>query len=168
MNTRLLVPLLVVGAFAFACSPRPHTEASEAKPVAITQQGAPRTAAKSVTRTKPKDGAVTTSLVVLRDGKSLRFALDVVNAGNKRIELAFPDGQTHDVVVVDSVGREVWRWGQGRMFTQAMRTSALDGGDTLRISERWEAPAAQGTLTAIATLRSTSHPVERRIDFRVQ
>jgi len=160
MNTRLIVPLLCIGAIAFACGPRPHNEASAtapARPVAQTP-GLRRTPGRH-------DGEVATNLVVLRDGDDLRFAMHVANAGSKSIELTFPDGQTHDVLVVDSIGRPLWRWSEGRMFTQAMRNSALNGGDTLRIAETWEHPAAHGTLTAIATLRSTNYPVERRVAF---
>jgi len=160
MNTRLIVPLLCIGALAFACGPRPHNEASAtARARAVAQTS-------TVKRTPGRhDGEVATNLVVLRDGDGLRFAMQVANAGAKSIELAFPDGQTHDIVVVDSIGRPLWRWSEGRMFTQAMRNSALSGGDTLRIAETWERPTGHGTLTAIATLRSTNYPVERRVAF---
>ena len=41
------------------------------------------------------------------------------------VELDFPDGQTHDFVVLDAAGSEVWRWSDGRMFTQAHAEQVL-------------------------------------------
>jgi hypothetical protein len=70
--------------------------------------------------------------------------------------------------VVDSTGREVWRWAQGRMFTQSVQNHQLGTHDTMRVSEAWspaKMSAKPGRYTAIATLKSTNYPVEERADF---
>ena len=97
-------------------------------------------------------------------GEEVRFAFHVTNSSTKRVELRFPSGQTHDVIVLDSQGREVWRWSAGRMFTQSMQTKLIGAADTVTFSETWK-PQNPGTFTAVARLLSENFPVEERSDF---
>lgn len=161
MNTRLVIAALVVGAVAFACAARPSRSESSALATAST---------RSVKRhaQKADDVRLASNFGVRVEQHSLRFALDVVNPGRKGIEITFPSGQAYDFVVLDSVGREVWHWAEGRMFTQALQNKVLSSGDTLRIAESWNAPAMKGRYTAVAKLRSSNYPLEQRVDFVVQ
>ena len=102
------------------------------------------------------------------DGSTLRFTLDVTNVGRKNVELTFPDGQTHDFAVLDSAGREVYRWGADRMFTQSVQNRTIDGGETLHIAERATPTLPQGSYVAVATLRSTNFPVQERVAFELR
>src|SRR6478672_5494499 len=113
MNVRnLLIPILCVGAVAFACGPRSHSEASLV--TASVVRGAPSARKRQA---QPNVTKVTSNFAVRVDRNALGFDLSVTNAGKKNVELAFPDGQTHDFTVIDSTGREVYRWAEGRMFT---------------------------------------------------
>ena len=166
MNVRnLLIPLLCLGAVAFACGPRSHSEASLVSVNLAKPLAAP--AVKKKTPKKEQQVRVAPSFTVSVEHKSIRFALDVTNPTKKNVELTFPDGQTHEFVVLDSVGREVYRWGEGRMFTQSVQNRTIDGGETLHISERAALDLAQGSYVAIATLRSTNFPVRERVTFEV-
>ena len=150
MTTRLFVTLLSIGALAVACGPRPSTsEKSSSAPTKIASS---------------KKGLATTVDVNLANG--IRFAVNVTNNGGKKVELLFPNGQTHDLAVLDSTGQEVWRWSSGRMFTQALQTKLLTHGESVRYEEQWENPAP-GRYTVVGTLTSESHPMEHRTDFRV-
>ena len=80
----------------------------------------------------------------------------------------FPDGQTHDFAVLDSAGREVYRWGDGRMFTQSLQNRTIEDGETLRIAEHATPSLPQGSYVAVATLRSTNFPVEERVAFELR
>ena len=73
-----------------------------------------------------------------------------------------------DIVVVDSVGREVWHWSNGRMFTQGVQNKQLGTGDTMQVDEAWKPRVQSGHYTAIATLNSSNYPVEQRVDFVMQ
>ncbi len=97
----------------------------------------------------------------------VRFAFHVANDGAKKLELLFADGRTHDVVVLDSIGREVWRWSDGRLFTQAVQSKVLRASDRLAFEEAWD-DARPGTYTAVATLASSNFPVEQRVAFTVR
>jgi hypothetical protein len=99
--------------------------------------------------------------------QEVQFALHVTNQGHKHVEVAFPNGQTHEFVVVDSAGREIWRWSTSRIFTQALQNRLLSGGETMSVGEQWEHPRAHGKYTVIATLNSSNFPIQERADFVV-
>src|SRR4051812_39961881 len=134
MSSRFLIPALCIGAIALACGPRTHNEAAAPQKTRAVTQVATRPATSSVASHDQKP-QLTARMSVQAQDAAVRFALHVSNTGKKRVELTFPSGQTYDFIVVDSVGRELWRWGTGRMFTQALRNSLLGGGETMDIQE---------------------------------
>src|SRR5271155_3962945 len=138
MKGRIIFGLVCAAVLAFACGPRPST--GESTGVARTSR------ARASSQNGP--ALVSTLAVVVKKGVAMTFR--VVNEGSKRLEVNFPSGKTHEVVVVDSLGREVWRWSEGRMFTQSLQNRVLHASDTLDYDAVWEnAPA--GKYTAIAT-----------------
>ena len=98
-------------------------------------------------------------------GSGVDFALHVTNLHDHALELRFPSGQTHEFVVIDSAGREVWRWSDGRLFTQSLQTKLLGSRESITFADRWDGGGRTGRFTAISTLRSANHPVEERVDF---
>jgi hypothetical protein len=127
-----------------------------------------RTHKSESTPVKTKDARVDSHFSVSASHEEIHFVLDVKNVGGKHLEITFPTGQSHDFVVVDSVGREVWRWSHGRIFTQGVQNKQLGSGDVMELSERWKPAAKPGHYTAIATLKSSNYPVEQRVEFVVQ
>jgi Intracellular proteinase inhibitor len=153
MNNRLVASLLFAGALVFACGPRSHS--SEASASSNTHHSA------------PADGSPLASSLGVTVGRDVHLAFHVTNATSKLLELRFDNGQTHDFSVLDSLGREVWRWSAGRMFTQALQAKALAAGQTLSFEDRWDAAERHGRFTAVATLASGNFPLERRIEFEL-
>lgn len=152
MPNRLILPLVVAASVAFARGQFTHDE----KPIASAKKSA-ETLAPIVTTfdvTRPKD-----------DAEKLRFSLHVANNTSKMLELQFPDGQTHDFIVLDFAGKEVWRWSEGRMFTSAMRSTTLKGKGETVFEESWDAKGQHGEFTAVAKLRSNNFPVETSVQF---
>jgi len=153
MDNRLILPLLCAASVAFAAAPFSHDE----KPVATARHRAEEKAAPIVTTfdiTRPRD-----------DADKLQFTLSVRNNTSKMLELRFPDGQTHDFVVKDFAGKEIWRWSQGRMFTSAMRSETLKGKGETAFEESWDSRGQHGSFTAVAVLRSNNFPIETTIQF---
>ena len=173
MNVRtILIPLLCLGAVAFACGPRAHTEASLVT-VNVAKSPLPdlepREPQKAKSRRKETSTTrVAPSFTVQVESKTLRFGLDVSNVSKKSVELSFPDGQTHDFAVLDSAGREVYRWGATRMFTQSYQNRTIEAGETLRIAEQASPSLPHGSYVAVATLRSTNFPMQERIAFELK
>lgn len=171
MNSRLIFALVCAGALAFACSPRSHSQASQpaalasALPLKVTPpvERAPRHAGA----TTKSEAKLDSRFDVTVDPRAIHFALGVKNVGRKHLELTFPSGKSYDFVVVDSIGREVWRWSNGRMFTQGVQNKQLSTGDSMHAKEAWTSPTP-GHYTAIATLNSTNYPTEQRMDFVVR
>ncbi len=110
------------------------------------------------------DGSIAASTGV-SVGSGVQFTLHVTNLHDRALELRFPTGQTHEFLVVDSVGREIWRSSQGKLYTQALQNRLLGSRETLTYVERWDRAALTGRFTAISRLRSTNHPVDERVDF---
>jgi hypothetical protein len=168
MNVRtLLIPLLCLGAVAFACGPRSHSEASLVTTNIATAATDP---AHHVSRKQSRQNVshVTGKFVVTAQSNAIRFALDVTNDGKKNAELIFPDGQRYDFTVIDSAGRQVYRWADGRMFTQSVQNATLDGGETIHIAEDATASLPPGSYVAVATLRATNFPVQERATFELR
>src|SRR4051794_32708916 len=152
MDNRLILPLLCAASVALAAAPFSHEEKSVATRHLAAAKSAPLVTTFDVTR--PKD-----------DADKLRFSLNVRNNTAKMLELRFPDGQTHDFVVKDFAGKEVWRWSEGRMFTSAMRSETLKGKGQTVFEESWNPKGQHGSFTAVAVLRSNNFPVETTVQF---
>lgn len=153
MNSRLFLTLLCCGSLAFACGPRART----------TESSTNRT---SRVKRAPNSAPLVSKVdVEVSDG--VRFALLVTNRSARKVELAFRDAQTHDFAVLDSAGREVWRWSRGRMFTSTLQTATIGVDDTREYADDWDPAGKHGKFTVIATLTSSNLPAEQRADFRL-
>lgn len=159
MNSRLIIPILVIGALAFACGPRPNEASTPNVTAAMTSLSAPKR------RHAPREATIEPTIAVRTEQGIVHVRLLVANAGEKKAELSFPSGQTHDVAVLDDRGREVWRWSDGKLFTQALQTKSLGGGDTVTYDESWSPRAAHGRYTVVATLNSSNYPLEQRAEL---
>jgi hypothetical protein len=159
MNGKVPFTLLCFSVLAFACGPRSHSEGT----TAATET---RRATAPTTSISNSNSPLAPTLDVQVSDR-VHFAFSVVNASKKKLEVNFPDGQTHEVVVLDSLGREVWRWSEGRLFTQAMQNKVLRTSDQLEYDEEWRNPAP-GTYVAVARLASVNYPVEQRVEFTVR
>jgi hypothetical protein len=98
----------------------------------------------------------------------VEFKLDVRNNTKRMVELRFPNGMTHDFVVFDESGKEVWRWSSGRMFTQAIQNKLVKSNDSAVFADTWNGKNAHGKFTAVAILSSENHPVEQRVEFALR
>ena len=152
MNGKITFALLSIGVLAFACG----------RPRAVETLSKVRT-------TKSHGPALTPSLAVNARGANdaVHFDFVVSNTGNKKLEVSFPSGQTHDMIVLDSLGREVWRWSTKRMFTSALQNKVMREHDTLTFNDEWS-NAAPGRYTAVARLASMNYPMEQRAEFVVK
>jgi hypothetical protein len=150
--------LVSLGVLAFACAPRGRNA-----------DIAERNAAQNGKRAALAAPQIESELAVQSTDTpgDVRFNFRVTNTGGGKVEMHFPSGQTHDVVVLDSRGREVWRWSEGRMFTKLIQNKILRNADTLSFGERWT-DAPRGQYVAVARLASANYPVEQRTQFVVR
>lgn len=180
MLSRYAVPLLCAAAIVFACGPRPHaaessvstaraatTGATAGTPAARPDSsGAPKLSRKALAEDIARHPLASSLGVRVRGGeREVTFALLVTNRADKNVELLFPSGLTHDFVVRDAAGAEVWRWSEGRMYTQAVQSRLLGGNETTTYEETWTPGARSGRFTVAAELRSSSHVVQQQAAF---
>ena len=152
MTTRVFILVAAAGAMIVACGPR-----SRAGESSSTQKVS-----------RPSNGPLSSSLnVSIGQGSGVKLDFEVTNTSDRRIELVFPGGQTHDFAVLDTTGRELWRWSEGRMFTQAIQTKLLGTGETVKYQEEWDTTLAAGKYIAVAQL-SSDEALETRVEFEVR
>jgi intracellular proteinase inhibitor BsuPI len=158
MENRLVITTLCAAAVVYACGPwvqsQTASSGSDSTHSADSRPSAPH-----------KLGIVATELALERTGSRIDFALNVTNYTKKTIELRFPSARTHDIAVLDSTGRTVWRASAGRLFTQTMQALTVRSKDTLTMEDSWDTKGAHGSYTAVALLATGDHPVERRVAF---
>lgn len=157
MTRRSLTWILCIAAIALACGPHARRGDGDAN--------ASVPAAHQPAEHAHVDTSLAASAKVAVSTGNVKFALQVTNLAPHPVEVNFPSGQTHEFVVVDTVGREVWRWSTGKMFTQSLQNRNVDANATLSYTEQWKPDGLHGRYTALATLRSSNHPVEERVDF---
>jgi hypothetical protein len=162
MNTRLLISLLCAGAVALACGSLSRRDSTETHTTASTAR---HSTSKKTSVEAPK---VNGNFAVNVEPHALHFALNLTNDSKKHVELSFPNGQQYDFTVLDSVGREVYRWGAGRMFTQSVQNKLIDGEQTVRIDERAAMTLPHGRYVAVATLRSSNYPMQQISAFELR
>jgi hypothetical protein len=172
MNLRLTVSLVFVGTLAYACRPQSRTtvtsDGNVVAPQGITLASIGGSAVRSTNTVEKSVKSASTELrtkfAVQLEGGDVRFNLSVINTTARSVEVNFASGQAYDFVVVDSVGREVWRWSADRIFTQSVRNKLLGKGDAINATEKWS-PAKPGKFTAIAQLTSSNYPVQEKVVF---
>lgn len=98
-------------------------------------------------------------------GEVVRFAFAVTNEGAEPVELQFRNGQPADVAV-EQDGAVVWRWSDGRMFSQALWSEQLAPGESVEHELTWDDPAT-GRYEAVATLEAANADLEARTSFEV-
>ena len=107
------------------------------------------------------------SLTVSAAADSVHLVLQVTNAGTAPLRVDFPSGQSYDFSV-RAGGRILWTWSADRGFIQMVRAETLAPGETRTYAEAWRPPpGTRGALTAVATLTSSSHPVQRTTTFHL-
>ncbi len=147
--------MLCAGAIALACGPLARSNDVNRNDAEAAQ----------LVNADPSDDSPLATSVNVSVGDQVTLGLHLTNRTDRRLEVSFPSGQTHDFVVLDSIGREIWRWSNGRMFTQAMQNRMVGTRETLSYEERWDPAGRTGTFTAVGMLTSTNHPIEERVSF---
>ncbi len=156
MTRRSLTWILAIAAIALACGPHARHGDGDAH---ASAPGAPKVAENFLTDTSLAASAKVSV------GSTVNLSLQVTNLAKHTVEVNFPSGQTHEFLIVDALGAEVWRWSTGHMFTQALQNREVDANETLSFREQWDSRGHHGKFSAVATLKSSNHPVEERVDF---
>jgi hypothetical protein len=77
-------------------------------------------------------------LEVRKENNKLLFDITLTNRGEETIELPFSSGQQFEIIVKNEEDEEVYRYSEGRMFTQALSFIELKAGENLSWSDEWD------------------------------
>lgn len=146
-----------------SCGPGPRSATIDS--TTATPATTDTVATAPATDTATARGGTLASSLDVSVAEGVRLALHITNTSTQPIEVQFSSGQTHDFAIADTAGREIWRWGDGRMFTQAVQARSLAPGQTVTYEERWDPAGATGRFTVVGRLMSTNLPVEQRLEF---
>jgi hypothetical protein len=101
-------------------------------------------------------------------GVSVILYFTVTNVSDEAVELMFEGGQEYDFAVVERrTQRQVWHWGQKRMFSGVPRSRALAPGEKVTFLQPWPA-TARGDYTASAWLTSSSHKAAATVNVALR
>ena len=70
-------------------------------------------------------------------GERIIMVLDITNEGQQPLTRRYTSGQMYDFVVRDSLGQEVWRWSDGKGFTEAIEHQVFEAGETVFYRVEW-------------------------------
>ena len=88
-------------------------------------------------------------------GDPVRLTLRLFNNSGRERSLTYPSGQRYDFWVSKG-DRKVWRWSEGKAFTQAIVTEALPGQTGKPYTEVWR-PDVPGAYRAHAVLTADGY-----------
>lgn len=80
-------------------------------------------------------------------GEQVQITFTKCNITNRTITLRYSTGQRFDIVALHGT-REVWRWSDGRVFTQAGGTEVLEPGECRTYTATWDLRNKQGNYVA--------------------
>jgi hypothetical protein len=88
-------------------------------------------------------------------GESIRFDLEILNTSNSERRVQFPDGQTHDFLVVNQGStRVIWLWSDGKSFTQASTELVFAPYASKTITAIWTGVLADGTQLGVGNYQA--------------
>lgn len=109
---------------------------------------------------------------------SIGMHLTVYNNSDQAVTFNFPNSQRYDFAVVDSSGREVWRWSDGKGFLQVLGSMTLKPGAAVTFSTEHTftdgtgSPMPEGVYTVLGELTArdgqswTKRTMEGKVSFR--
>lgn len=99
----------------------------------------------------------------LQEGQTVQLTLKLVNNSGTPAELKFSSGQKYDFWITTD-GDDVWRWSEGKAFTQAFVEESIPGQSGVTYTESWT-PDAPGTYTVHGELKAEGYagPFEGRV-----
>ena len=110
-----------------------------------------------------------------RTGAPIHLSLAVHNRGDEAATLDFSSGRTHDAVIERGDGSIVWRWSDGRHFTQALTSLHIEAGERTRFELACDRSAsdlpalAPGTYRAVALVPSFAGELRSKpVPFRIE
>ncbi|MDA7026063.1 BsuPI-related putative proteinase inhibitor [Bacillus sp. CLL-7-23] len=114
-------------------------------------------------------GVVLSVEPVQKQGK-VEFNMSVKNNTDKTVEFHFNSGQKFELTVVDEKGNEVYRYSEGKVFTQVLETMKLKPGESYDFKDVWTSVPGPGKYSVNVTFlgRAELSTLQERKTFTVK
>jgi len=99
-------------------------------------------------------------------GAPVTFTLYVTADGSEPSTLLYRNAQRYDFAVVDSLGREIWRWSLGKAFAEVVGEDTLAPGETLAFSEVWDQRDNEGRDVAGGVFNAVGESLHCSSDYQ--
>jgi hypothetical protein len=110
---------------------------------------------------------LSTKLEVNQMDDIITFNVKLNNSGQEDAELLFSSGQQFEIIVKNQEGQEVYRYSEGKMFTQAIQEVKLKAGESLEWNDEWDlkkdsvlVPNGEYTVTVEVLAQSKEETIE--------
>jgi Intracellular proteinase inhibitor len=70
--------------------------------------------------------------------RQAKIAITLTNHTNELKKLEFPTSQKYEIIITDENNREVYRFSEGKMFTQAFEYALIKQGESIKWEEIWD------------------------------
>ncbi|QHS21655.1 hypothetical protein GWK91_01220 [Virgibacillus sp. MSP4-1] len=107
----------------------------------------------------------------------ITFQMELTNPTDEQVKISFPSGQQYEVIVKSKKSDEVvYRYSEGRMFTQAIVDDEIEPGETKTWEQSWEFKEAEpGDYTATVMLlpepvhqpSNENNPFVKKVSFSI-
>lgn len=67
-----------------------------------------------------------------------KIAITLTNHSNEIKKLEFPTSQKYEIIITDENNQEVYRYSEGKMFTQALEYAIIKQGESIKWEEIWD------------------------------
>ncbi len=102
-------------------------------------------------------------------GERIVIELIVFNRTAEDLIFDFRNAQKFDFIIEDAAGTRVWRWSDGRMFTQALGEEILGPGrEEVVYTETYTEPLQRGGYKVIGALVSTNRPLSASLAIPIE
>lgn len=70
--------------------------------------------------------------------RQAKIAITLTNHSNEIKKLEFPTSQKYEIIITDENNQEVYRYSEGKMFTQALEYAIIKQGESIKWEEIWD------------------------------
>ena len=84
-------------------------------------------------------------------GEEIELFLEITYNGSETVTLNFNSGQQYDFYILSSEETELWRWSDGKGFTQALTELVIPAGETFAVTEVWDQTLPGDEIIAIGS-----------------
>jgi uncharacterized protein YceK len=92
------------------------------------------------------------------------FDLTLTNKGSEDVELTYSSGQQFEITMKDEDSKEIYRYSEGKMFTQALVTEVIKAGEQLDWSIEWDQKTDGSRLVADGNYTVTAEVLAKTSD----